>query len=143
VSADDPTIRHRARELALQWLYQWEIGALDLDEVFVPGRQVELHPADAERDGLAETLVRGTAGEIARIDQLIADHASNWRLERLAVVDRLVLRLAIHELLSHPDTPPAVVIDEALELARAFSTEQAVSFVNGVLDAVRRTLQEK
>ncbi len=143
MSADDPKIRHRARELALQWLYQWEIGALDLDEVFDPGRQVELHPADAERDGLAETLVRGTAGEIARIDQLIADHASNWRLERLAVVDRVVLRLAIHELLSHPDTPPAVVIDEALELARAFSTEQAVAFVNGVLDAVRRTLLEK
>jgi N utilization substance protein B len=136
-------MRHRARELALQWLYQWEIGALDLDEVFDPGRQVELHTAEAERDALAETLVRGTAREIARIDQLIADHASNWRLERLAVVDRLVLRLAIHELLSHPDTPPAVVIDEALELARAFSTEQAVPFVNGVLDAVRRTLQEK
>lgn len=143
MSADDPKMRHRARELALQWLYQWEIGALDLDEVFDPGRQVELHTADAERDALAETLVRGTAREIARIDQLIADHASNWRLERLAVVDRLVLRLAIHELLSHPDTPPAVVIDEALELARAFSTEQAVPFVNGVLDAVRRTLQEK
>jgi N utilization substance protein B len=136
-------MRHRARELALQWLYQWEIGGLDLDEVFDPGRQVDLHTADAERDALAETLVRGTAREIARIDQLIADHASNWRLERLAVVDRLVLRLAIHELLSHPDTPPAVVIDEALELARAFSTEQAVPFVNGVLDAVRRTLQEK
>jgi N utilization substance protein B len=138
----DANTRHRAREMALQWLYQWEIGALDLDDVFEPGRQVPLHEPDAARDALAETLVRGTAGEIGRIDQLIADHANNWRVERLAVIDRLVLRLAIHELLGG-QTPPAVVIDEALELARAFSYEEAVPFVNGVLDAVRRTLLEK
>jgi len=143
VSDLDPQTRHRAREMALQWLYQWEIGALDLDDVFEPGRQVELHAPDADRDALAEAFVRGTAREIGRIDQLITDHANNWRLERLPVIDRLVLRLAIHELMSHPETPPAVVIDEALELARAFSSDQAVPFVNGVLDAVRRTLQEE
>ena len=137
-----PEARHRAREMALQWLYQWEIGALDLDEVFEPGRQVELHTPDTDRDALAESMVRGTARELAQIDRLITDHANNWRLERLPVIDRLVLRLAIYELLCERETPPAVVIDEALELARAFSSDQAVPFVNGVLDAVRRTLQE-
>jgi N utilization substance protein B len=133
--------RHRARELALQWLYQWEIGAIDLDEVFERERQVELRPPDATRDSFAESLVRGTAQMLARIDPLIAEHANNWRLERLAVVDRLVLRLAAYELLCTPQTPAAVVIDEALELARTFSNEAAVPFVNGVLDAIRRTLE--
>ena len=135
-----PDDRHRARELALQWLYQWEIGAIDLDDVFDRERQVELRVPDEPRDALAEALVRGTAQNLARIDPLIAEHANNWRLERLAVVDRLVLRLATYELLCTPGTPAAVVIDEALELARTFSNEDAVPFINGVLDAIRRTL---
>ena len=138
----DAAGRRRAREVALQWLYQWEIGGLDLDEVFAPGRQVELHRPDPPRDAFAEALVRGTAHQLDRIDRLIADHATNWRLERIAVIDRLILRLAVFELLSMPETPPAVVIDEAIELARTFSSEKAVAFVNGVLDAVRRTLAQ-
>jgi N utilization substance protein B len=132
-------VRHRARERALQWLYQWEVGGLDLDAVFEPDRQVALHAPDRDRDALAERLVRGTAADLARIDPLIASHATNWRLERLPVVDRLVLRLAVHELLAG-ELPPAIVIDEAIELARAFAGEQAVPFVNGVLDAIRKTL---
>jgi len=140
-AALDASGRHRARELALQWLYQWEIGAIDLDDVFDRDKQVELRPPDGPRDAWAEALVRGTAQSLARIDPLIAEHANNWRLERLAVVDRLVLRLATYELLCTPETPPAVVIDEALELARTFSAEQSVPFVNGVLDAIRRTLE--
>ena len=140
VRTPDAAARHRARELAIQWLYQWEIGATDLEDVFDRERQVELRPPDAPRDRFAEALVRGTAEHLSRIDPLIAEHANNWRLERLAVVDRLVLRLATYELLYAPETPPAVVIDEALELARTFSNESAVPFVNGVLDAIRRTL---
>lgn len=143
-SVDPPGLdtagRHLARELALQWLYQWEIGATDLEDVFNRERQVELRPPDDARDRLAEAIVRGTAQNLPRIDPLIAEHANNWRLERLAVVDRLVLRLATYELLCTPDTPAAVVIDEALELARTFSNDTAVPFVNGVLDAIRRTL---
>jgi len=143
-AADRPELdaggRHRARELALQWLYQWEIGAIDLEEVFDRDRQVELLGPDEARDTFAEALVRGTAENLPRIDPLIADHANNWRLERLAVVDRLVLRLATYELLCTPETPAAVVIDQALELARTFSNEASVPFVNGVLDAIRRTL---
>lgn len=138
----DPAGRHRARELALQWLYQWEIGGLDLADVFEGERQVELRQPDRARDAWAESLVRGTAMQVDRIDPLIAAHANNWRLERLAVVDRVILRLATYELLAMPETPPAVVIDEALELARTFSADGAVPFVNGVLDAIRRSLAE-
>jgi N utilization substance protein B len=141
VSGADP--RHRIRELALQWLYQWEIGAIDLDEVFDRGRQVDLAPRDHERERASEALVRGTVQNLARIDPLIGEHANNWRLERLAVIDRLILRLATYELLCTPETPPAVVIDEAIELARTFSSEAAVPFVNGVLDAIRRTLDAR
>jgi N utilization substance protein B len=77
---------------------------------------------------------------VEAIDQLIVTHAHNWRLERMAVIDRLVLRLAVCEMLTHPDTPSKVVINEALELARTFSGDESVAFVNGVLDAVRKAL---
>ncbi len=141
--APEASGRHRARELVIQWLYQWEIGAIDLDEVFDRERQVELRPPDRSRDRFAEALVRGTAEHLATIDPLIAEHANNWRLERLAVVDRLILRLATFELVYARNTPHAVVIDEALELARTFSSDAAVPFVNGVLDAIRRTLDAR
>ena len=100
--------------------------------------QVDVHAPDRERDAWAIELVRGTARELHRIDPLITQHATNWRIERMAVVDRVILRLGVYELLCTPDTPPAVVIDEAVELARTFSADQAVPFVNGVLDAVHR-----
>jgi transcription antitermination protein NusB len=133
--------RRRAREGALQWLYQWEVGGLELDDVFVPDRQVALRPVDRERDARAEALVRGTATNLATIDPLISEAAENWRLERLAIIDRLILRLAVFELLHQPATPPAVVINEAIELARAYSQEQAVPFVNGILDSIRKRLE--
>jgi N utilization substance protein B len=140
VTASDLSARHRGRELAVQWLYQWEMSGLDLEEVLSQDRQVELHPPDDERDAWAASLVRGTAHEIGRIDPIIAGHATNWRIERMAIVDRVILRLGVYELLCTPETPPAVVIDEAVELAKTFSADQAVAFVNGVLDAVHRDL---
>ena len=88
----------------------------------------------------ANELVRETLARVDAIDQLLVAHAHNWRLERMAVIDRLVLRLAVCELLTHPETPPKVVINEALELARTFSGDESVAFVNGVLDAVRKAL---
>lgn len=136
----DAAARHRARELAVQWLYQWELSGLDLDDVLAREHQVELHPPDRERDAWAVALVRGVARDLHRIDPLITAHATNWRIERMAVVDRVILRLGVYELLATPDTPPAVVIDEAVELARTFSADEAVAFVNGVLDAVHRAL---
>lgn len=130
--------RHRARELALQWLYQWEVGGIDLDDVFEADRQVELQPPDEARDRLAEALVRGTAAQLAEIDPLIAEQAHGWRIERMPIVDRLIVRLAVYELRSEPETPHAVIINEALELAHTFSTDEAVKFINGVLDGIRR-----
>ncbi len=133
--------RHRARELALQWLYQWEVGGLDLDDVFQADRQVELRPADEARDRRAEALVRGTAAQLAEIDPLIAEQAHGWRIERMPIVDRLIVRLAVYELRSEPETPHAVIINEALELAHTFSTDEAVKFINGVLDGIRKQVR--
>lgn len=138
--SEDQAARHRGRERAVQWLYQWELSGLDLDDVLSREHQVDLQSPDRERDAWAVTLVRGTAREIGRIDPLITEHATNWRIERMAAVDRAILRLGVYELLATPETPPAVVIDEAVELARTFSADQAVAFVNGVLDAVHRGL---
>lgn len=139
-TASDP--RHRAREAALQMLYQWEIGGDDLDAVFDTFPRVQTAPLDPSHVALAHDLVRGTAMRLEEIDRLVDTHTQNWRLERLAVIDRLVLRLAVFELLARPETPPVVVINEAIELARAYSGEAAVKFVNGVLDAVMRELHE-
>jgi N utilization substance protein B len=77
------------------------------------------------------------------LDERIADAARNWRLERMTVLDRLALRLAVHELMAQPQTPPRVVIDEAIELARRYSGEEAAKFVNGVLDGVFRKLKDE
>lgn len=127
--------RHAAREAALQMLYQWEVGATDLGEVLSSYPSIATRPIGGDARAFAERLVRGTAVNLARIDPLIVEQAANWRIERMPVVDRLILRLAIFELLEQ-DVPRAVVIDEAVRLARTFSTEPAVKFVNGVLDAI-------
>lgn len=142
MTVENGAARHRAREAALQMLYQWEVGKVSPHEAVVtywPARDAE-HDIDAEGQAFANTLVRGTIERVREADDLIAAHAHNWRLERMAVVDRLVLRLAIFELLSEPGTPAKVVINEALELARTFSGEEPVPFINGILDAVRKTL---
>jgi transcription antitermination protein NusB len=138
--------RHRAREAALQMLYQVEIGGLAVTDV------VGSHPAiggddaialDEEGRQFAIRLARGAWDDRHAIDQYIAEAAHNWRLERLAVVDRLALRLAVHELLAHPSTPPRVVMDEAITLARAYSGDDAAKFVNGVLDGVFKRLRDE
>ncbi len=104
-------------------------------------------PAQDEAGALAEEhrefangLVRGTVQRVEEIDGLLGTHAQNWRVERMAALDRLVLRLATYELLAQADTPAKVVINEALELARTYSGDEAVGFVNGVLDGVRQAL---
>lgn len=130
--------RRRARDFALQMLYQWEVGREDLPDVFVTFPQVQLDRLDPEHDLFARALVQSVVTRLGEIDPLIAAHAEHWRVERMAVIDRLILRLAIAEWLQWPETPPVVVINEAIELARRYSGEPAVKFVNGVLDAVRR-----
>lgn len=133
--------RHRGREAALQLLYQWEIGwtgsggsAAARDAFW------DQHPAPAARRGFATALVEGTTAHLDAIDALLASSARNWRLARMPVVDRLIMRMAIYEL-AYTETPTAVVIDEAIELARTFSADEAVAFVNGVLDGVARRIE--
>ena len=136
--------RHRAREAALQMLYQWEVGKTSAGDAILtywPGRE-DAGISEAHRE-FANSLVRGTIARVDEIDRLLSSRTQNWRVERMAVLDRLVLRLATFELLAEPDTPAKVVINEALELARAYSGEEAVAFVNGVLDAVRKELKRE
>jgi N utilization substance protein B len=97
----------------------------------------EEDPNPEQPDDFMETLVRGATGQAAAIDQRISAKSEHWRLDRMPAVDRNILRLAVYEM-SEVGTPAPVVIDEALELARKFSTDESVAFINGVLDAVRR-----
>lgn len=132
--------RRQAREAALQILYFWEVGKAE------PMAAVEAYFAEHQPDApaavtdFATRLVFGTIEEVHHLDQLIDQHATHWRVERLAVVDRLVLRLSIWELLHEMDTPAAAIINEGLELARLFSGDEAVRFVNGVLDGAADSL---
>ncbi len=140
--------RHRAREAALQVLYQWEVGKVDAGraaETFFTLQWADATPPSDELRAFAEALVGDTVARLAEIDRLIAETAENWRPERIAVIDRLLLRMAIAELLRDgpAPTPAPVVIDEALELARTFSTEDAVRFINGMLDAIRKKLEKR
>ena len=141
----DPAARRRAREAALQMLYQSEIGRAGVHDAIVTFWPA--HDPDGEIDDelrtFANTLVQETLARIPEIDPLIAARALNWRVERMAVIDRLVLRLAVAELLTQPATPARVVINEAIELARTFSGDDAVPFVNGILDAVRKDLHRE
>lgn len=137
----DRVERHRGREAALQLLYQWEIGRLSLDELEeAAGFYWDVHPGPPERRAFAQGLAMGTATHVETIDPLLEAHADNWRVARMAVVDRLIMRMAVYELM-YSDTPPAVAINEALELARTFAGDQATGFVNGVLDSVSRNLE--
>ena len=136
--------RHRAREAALQILYQWDVGGGSIDGAI--GTFFDLQWADAKPPAaalreFAASLATDTVRRIAEIDAHIAEAAEHWRPERMAVIDRLILRLAVCEFLRDPGTPPPVVINEALELARTFSTEDAVKFINGVLDGIRKHLR--
>jgi N utilization substance protein B len=133
--------RHRAREAALRALYLWEIGGVTPQQAI--GVYFREHAADAGGDvmSFATAIIEGTVADLAAIDALITAHSQHWRLERLAVIDRLVLRLAVWELRHETETPPPVVINEAIELARRFGTDDSVRFVNGVLDAIRQELK--
>lgn len=137
--------RRRAREAALHALYQCEVGGLGAMEATrllgMVGAPDDAPTLDDDGREFAATLARGTWAERAALDERIGDAAKNWRVERMAVIDRLLLRMALQELLAHPETPPRVVIDEAIELTRAYSGEEAARFVNGVLDGVFKRLK--
>ncbi len=130
------TRRTRSREIALQVLYQAEQNTgLPATEIrkFVERRLL----ADKKLVGFADALISGVQTHKVRIDQLISDVAENWRLDRMAAIDRNILRLGAFELLYCPDVPAKVAINEALELAKRYSTAQSSRFVNGILDRLR------
>ena len=138
--------RHRAREAALQILYQWDIARGDVEraaDTFFELQWPDTDPPSEALRGFAISLARDTVARIDTIDPLIAETAERWRPERMAVLDRLILRMAVCELIRDRETPPPVVINEALELARTFSTEDAVKFINGMLDGIRKKLEQK
>lgn len=138
--------RHHARQAAVQMLYQWEVGRLSMFEVrqtfWTHGADAE-DPLSDEQRAFATTLADGVAGAVGEIDPLIAEAAEHWRIERMNVMDRLILRLATYEFLHQPETPVKVIINEALELARTFSGDEAVRFINGILDAIRKKLERE
>jgi N utilization substance protein B len=138
--------RRRARAAALQALYECEIGGLTPQQAL--GVLHHAGPPEVDDPGEREhafvtSLVRGAMDDKDALDERIGDAAKNWRVERMATLDRLVMRLALQELLAHRDSPPRVVISEAIELARAYSGEDAAKFVNGVLDGAYRRLKEE
>ena len=135
------TPRRQAREAALQALYFWEVGRTAPDDAVDAVFAEHLPEASDAVRAFAETLMRGAVATHQEIDALIEKQSSHWRLERLAVIDKSIIRLAVWELQHQPETPPAVIVNEALELARTFSGEESVKFVNGVLDGIRRSLQ--
>jgi N utilization substance protein B len=143
MSRPDPQGRRRAREAALQMLYGCEVGRSSVDEAietYWPSRE-PADQLDQPHQEFANRLVRGTVERREEIDRMLAAHAQNWRVERMAVIDRVVLRMGVFEMLAEGDTPSKVIINEAIELARNFSGEEAVPFVNGVLDGVRKELR--
>jgi len=153
--------RHRSRQRALQVLYQWDMtkrpveeairafyDTLDADKIseesmagFEPMEEADdEEPSAPGRDEFMEELARGASAMAPDIDHRISEKSAHWKLERMPIVDRNILRLGIYEM-SRQDTPAAVVIDEALELARQFSGEESVAFINGVLDAVHKEIR--
>jgi len=135
--ANNVSLRTKAREFALQMLFQWDMSQQDfakLESKFWKSAKA----ADKTR-AFANQLFEGAAKDVASLDQMIRQHCENWRFERLAAIDRAILRLAIHEM-SAAETPPKVVLNEAVELAKKFSSEESGSFVNGVLDAIHKSL---
>jgi N utilization substance protein B len=127
--------RRKSRELAMQMLFQSDVGRQSPDEVRKTFWQAR-DEVDPGTRGFAEDLFRVATSRETEIDALLEQHSKNWRLKRMPAVDRNLLRMAVAELLGFPGTPAPIVIDEALEIARRYSAPESVDFLNGVLDAI-------
>jgi N utilization substance protein B len=131
--------RRKSRELAMQMLFQGDLGKQkpeEVEQLFWDSRE----DVDDETRGFADDLHRLATQREEEVDDLIQKHAQNWRLERMPVVDRNLLRTAVAEMLGYPKTPAAVIINEALEIARRYAAPESIHFLNGVLDAIGREL---
>ena len=132
--------RRKAREVALQFLYQLDLNGDD-DPIPHDEEFWARHPVDDETRAFADALVRGVKGNQAKIDHAISQFAEHWDLERMAVVDRNILRLAVYELLWTAEVPPKVAINEAIEIAKKFGTKESSRFINGLLDRIHKELR--
>ncbi|MBB5319169.1 transcription antitermination factor NusB [Tunturibacter empetritectus] len=134
--------RRKSRELTMQMLFQGDLGKQSPEQVQkVFWASVE--DVDAETRGFAEDLYRIATTRDEEIDKLIEEHAQNWRLERMPVVDRNLLRASVAEMLGFPNTPAAIIINETLEIGRRYAAPESIHFLNGVLDAIARDLLKK
>jgi len=134
--------RRKSRELALQMLFQADMGRQDAADV----RRTfwaERNGVSDDVRGFAEDLFRVATDRAEEIDKLIARHTEHWRMERMAAVDRNIIRGSVAEFLAYPSTPKAVIINEALEIARKFSSPESVQFINGVLDSIAKELEKQ
>jgi N utilization substance protein B len=134
------SLRTKSREFAMQMLFQWDMSQQQparLEPTFWKSAK-----AAEQTRAFANQLFEGASHDATALDELIAKHASNWKLERIASIDRAILRLALHEMRA-TDTPAKVVINEAVDLAKKYSSEEAGGFVNAILDAYRKSLQVK
>jgi transcription antitermination protein NusB len=134
-------LRRIARECALQMLFELDVGKNSKDEILRTFWQMNEQPIKVRE--FANQLFVGTIRQLKEIDKVIQQHTKHWRLNRMAAVDRNVIRLAVFEFLSGGKTPETVVINEALDIARKFSTQESAQFVNGILDSIKNEFMDK
>ena len=126
--------RRKARELALQMLFQHDMSGNEPDTIVSTFE--ELQKSKPNTREFATKIFRGTVENLPRIDEMITAQADNWRLSRMAVVDRNIIRMSVYEFLHESDTPKLVIIDEAVEIAKKFGTQKSSQFINGILDGI-------
>ncbi len=126
--------RRKARELALQMLFQYDIAGNPPDTICATFEDLQKSKPNTRE--FATKIFRGTVENLEKIDEMIQHQADNWRLSRMAVVDRNIIRMSIYEFLHETDTPKLVIIDEAIEIAKKFGTQKSSQFINGILDGI-------
>ena len=134
--------RRKARECALQMLFQYDVAHPSMDEL-VATYWGEMAEAAEDVREFATELAIGAISHLEEIDEIIRLRTEHWRISRMAIVDRNLLRLAVYEFLYQPNTPHTVAINEALEIARRFSNQEATQFINGILDAIKHDLEKE
>lgn len=126
--------RRKARELALQMLYQHDVSANPPDAILATFEDFQSSKPNTRE--FAERVFRGTLEHMAKIDEMIQAQAENWRMPRMPIVDRNIIRMSVYEFLHEDDTPKLVIIDEAIEIAKKFGTQKSSQFINGILDGI-------
>jgi N utilization substance protein B len=144
-------MRRRAREASLQLLFEIDLGQKELEEILsaerIPWQRslcAEMDPEEdpAEVEDFVRQIVEGVGRNVREIDRLIESHSTHWKISRMAIVDRNILRMAVFEILYCKDIPPSVSINEAIEIGKRYGTEESGAFINGVLDHIAKDLKK-